>query len=187
MAIRLVIRPEHSPATRPATAWNAVSSMPFPACTDRSAIHFPRVQAVPPADRTREFLPAFSIVITVDTGVDAAGKHGKAKERKEGSAAELSEKMQGDPVCLCVKKIPTITEAVQEMTRPSSRYPRAVISPCDVPAFCRRHRRQIWKWMSGWRRQSGRNTLQKRVQSADRFRALLHQLSVPGISYRRSR
>lgn len=29
MAIRLVIRPEHSPATRPATAWNAVSSMPF--------------------------------------------------------------------------------------------------------------------------------------------------------------
>lgn len=32
------------------------------------------------------------------------GKHGKAKERKEGSAAELSEKMQGDPVCLCVKK-----------------------------------------------------------------------------------
>ncbi len=70
--------------------------------------------------------------------MDAAGKHGKAKERKEGSAAELSEKMQGDPVCLCVKrKIPTITEAVQEMTRPSSRYPRAVISPffCDVPAF----------------------------------------------------
>lgn len=46
----------------------------------------------------------FSIVITVDTGVDAAGKHGKAKERKEGSAADLSEKMQGDPVCLCVKK-----------------------------------------------------------------------------------
>ena len=36
--------------------------------------------------------------------MDAAGKHGKAKERKEGSAAELSEKMQGDPVCLCVKK-----------------------------------------------------------------------------------
>lgn len=73
------------PTTRPATAWNAVSSMPFPACTDRSAIHFPRVQAVPPADRTREFLPAFSIVITVDTGVDAAGEHGKAKERKEGA------------------------------------------------------------------------------------------------------
>lgn len=119
--------------------------------------------------------------------MDAAGKHGKAKERKEGSAAELSEKMQGDPVCLCVKKNTDVyrgcagDDQTEQQISACSYF--SLRCSCVLPQASPTNLE-----MDVWMEEAVRaKHIAKRVQSADRFRALLHQLSVPGISYRRSR